>query len=86
MQAFAVVGMASNLALPAMRLVHDRFELCDRQGWLRNQVAVLIHPRAVRHVHLDPVRAVIELLARRFSRFDRTINDLHSLRYVNSRA
>src|SRR5215471_16509612 len=33
----------------------------------------------MRHVDLDPVGAVIELLARRLSCFDRTINDLSSL-------
>src|ERR1700756_4576627 len=32
------------------------------------------------HIDLDPVGAVIELLARRFPRFDRTVDDLSALR------
>src|SRR5207244_1516603 len=43
-------------------------------------LAVLVRPRAVRHVDLDPVGAVFELLARRLARIDRTIDDLRALR------
>ena len=33
----------------------------------------------MRHVHLDPVGAVVKLFAGRLARFDRTINDLRAL-------
>ena len=37
------------------------------------------------HVHLDPVRSMIELLARRFARFDRTIDELGAFRHFDFR-
>ena len=39
----------------------------------------------MRHVDFDPVGAMIKLFARRFSRFDRPINNLHSLRHLQFR-
>ena len=50
-----------------------------RERGLRHQLAVLVAPRAVRHVHLDPVGAVVELLARGFAGFDGSVDDLHAL-------
>src|SRR5438132_8554448 len=37
------------------------------------------------HVDLDPVRAVIELLARGLARFDRTVDQLRALRHRDLR-
>src|SRR5260221_10058370 len=42
-------------------------------------MALLVHPGAVRHVDLDPVRAVIELLARRLAGFHGAVDDLNTL-------
>jgi hypothetical protein len=39
-----VVGVTGDLFAPAMRLIDDRFELLDRQGGLRNEGALFIHP------------------------------------------
>src|SRR5205807_4822541 len=42
-------------------------------------------PRPMRHVDLDPVRAVIELLARGLARFDRTVDQLRAFRHRDLR-
>src|SRR5439155_18610649 len=82
LQARPVIGVAGDLAAPSVRLVHDGLELLDRQGGLRNERTLLIDPRPVRHVHLDPVRAVIQLLARRLARLDGAIDQLRPLRHL----
>ena len=64
-----------------MRLVDDGAQLLHRQRRLRHQGALLVHPRAMRHVHLDPVGAVVELLARGLARLDRTVDELRALRH-----
>ena len=85
LQAFSTVGVAGHFLPPAVSLVHNRAQFLDRQRRLRHQFAVLSHPRPMRHVHLDPVRAVVELLARGLARLDRSIDDLHALRHFDLR-
>ena len=85
LQADAVVSVASDFLSPAVGFVHDRLQFFHGQGWLRNQFAVLSHPGTMRHVDLDPVGAVVELFARRFARFDRTVDDLRALGHVEFR-
>src|SRR3954464_3318545 len=80
MQSLAVVGVAGDLGFPAVRLVDDRAQLVEGQRRLRDEVALLVEPRTVRHVDLDPVRAVIELLARRLARLNRAVNELRAFR------
>ena len=53
-----------------------------RQRGLRDQLAVLADPGAMRHVDLDPVGAVVELLARGLAGFDRAVDDLRALRHL----
>src|ERR1700751_1591619 len=65
--------------MPAMRLIDDRLQLLDGKRGLRDELASIVHPRAMRHVHLDPVGTVIELLARRAPRFDRPVDQLRPL-------
>src|SRR5208283_4024514 len=43
---------------------------------------VLAHPRAMRHVDLDPVSAVIELLPRRLPRLNRAVDNLRAFGHV----
>src|SRR6201999_2208594 len=45
-------------------------------------MTLLVGPRAMGHVDLDPVGAVFELLAGGFARFDRAIDDLHAFGHV----
>ena len=85
LQAFSAIGVAGDFLSPAVSFVHNRAQFLDRERGLRNQFAVLAHPRAVRHVDLDPVGAVVELLARRFARLDRTVDDLHAFRHFDLR-
>ena len=80
-----VVGVARDFFLPAMRLVHNGLQLFHCQRRLRHQVSLLVHPRPVRHVHLDPVRAVLQLLARRLARLDGTIHNLRALGHLQFR-
>src|SRR5436853_37674 len=67
-QPLAAVRVAGHLALLSVRLVDDRAQLLDRERRLRDEVAGLVEPRAVRHVDLDPVGAVVDLLARGLAR------------------
>src|SRR5207302_4038749 len=50
-----------------------------------DQVALFVEPRAMRHVDLDPVRAMIELLARGLARLDRTVDQLRAFRHSDLR-
>ena len=85
LQADAVIGVTGNVAAPAMCLINDRPEFFHRQRRLRHQRALLIDPGAVRHVHLDPVGAVIKLLAGRLARFNRPVDQLRSLGHEDLR-
>ena len=85
LQSDAVVGVARHFLSPSVRFVHDRLQLFHRQRRLRHQLSFLVHPRPVRHVHLDPVRAVLELLARSLARFHRAVHDLHALGHLQFR-
>ncbi len=62
-----------------MRLVNNGFQFFDRQSRLRKKLALFIYPGTMRHVHLDPVRTVVELFPSGLTSFDRTINNLHAL-------
>ena len=79
-QADAVIGVARDFLPPAVGLVDDRADLFERQRRLREEIPTLVEPRSVCHVDLDPVGAVIELLAGRLSRLDRTVHDLGAFR------
>src|SRR5215472_13286111 len=74
----STIGMARDLLAPTMRLVRDRLDLLQCQGRLRNQMALFVGPGAVRHVDLDPVGAVIELLPCDLAEFDRAIAELRA--------
>ena len=79
LQAFSAVSVASDLFSPAMSLVHNRTQFLHSQSRLRYQFAVFSDPRPMRHIHFDPVGAVVKLLARGLTRLDRSVNDLHPL-------
>ena len=82
MQPNASVGVASYFLSPAMSLVDNRFEFFQRECRLRNQFAILAHPGTMRHVNLDPVGSVVQLLARSFAGFDRPVDELRALGHV----
>src|SRR5207253_1513991 len=82
LQAFPAVSVASYLFSPAVSFVHNRAQFLHRQRRLRYQLAILANaavtnPGPMRHINLDPVRAVVELLARGLARLDRSVDDLH---------
>src|SRR4051794_16984606 len=81
MQALATVGVACHLVSPAVRFVADGLDLLNGQRGLRDQLAVLVGPGPMRHIDLDPVSAVIELLACSLARLDRAVDDLHAFGY-----
>jgi len=75
-QANTAVGVTGDFLSPTVSLVHNRAQLFDGKRGLRCQLAILSDPRTVRHIHLDPVRTVVELLARRLARFHRPVDNL----------
>src|SRR5215831_17990182 len=83
MQPFAAVGMACNLVSPTMRFIDNCLQLLHCERRLRDELAILVCPRAMRHVHLDPVGSIVELLARRFPRLHRSVDYLYPLRHLN---
>ena len=83
LQAGAVVGVAGDVPLPAVRLVDDRLQLLDGQRRLRDEIAVAVEPRAVRHVDLEPVGAVRQLLAGGLARLDGTVDELGAARHAD---
>ena len=85
LQADAVVGVAGHFFAPAVRFVHDGFQLFERKRGLRDEISLFIHPRAMRHVHLDPIRSVIELLARGLARFHRPVHELRAFGHIELR-
>jgi hypothetical protein len=86
MQPFAAVRVTGNFFLPAMGLIDDGLQLLDGQRRLRNEVALLVDPRAMGHVDLEPIGAVIELLAGRLARLDRTVDQLRPFRHFDLRS
>jgi len=52
--------VAGYLPSPAVRLVDDRLQLVHGERGLRDEISLLVHPRAVGHVDLDPVRSALE--------------------------
>src|SRR5258708_10986384 len=75
----SAVRMAGNFALLAVGFVDHRLDFVQSQRRLRDQMALLVDPRTMRHVDLDPVSAVINLLARDLAQFDWTIAELRAL-------
>src|SRR6266536_4175758 len=82
LHAFTAISVTGNFLSPAVGFVHDRAQFVQGQGRLRCQFSILADPRTVRHVYLDPIGAVVKLLARRLARFNRAVNDLYALRHV----
>src|SRR6202049_2909726 len=83
LQARPVVGVAGYLPAPSVRLVDNGLELLDGQGGLRNQRTLLIDPGTVRHIHLDPVRAVVQLAAPCFAPLDGPIDQLRAFWHLD---
>src|ERR1700722_14531402 len=81
-QADAAVGMARNFLAPAVSLVDNRPQLFDGERGLRYEFAILAHPRPMRHIDLDPVGAMIQLLPRGFASLDGTVDNLHAFGHV----
>src|SRR5438034_1245289 len=63
LQSDAVICMTCYFLGPPVSFVNDCLQLLDGESWLRHQLPVLPEPRSVRHVYLDPIRAMVELLA-----------------------
>src|ERR1017187_1728312 len=76
MQADSAVGVAGDLLTPAVSFVDDRAQLLDRERGLGDQIAILPDPGTMRDVALDPVSAMIELLACRFAGLYRSVDNL----------
>ncbi len=85
MQANTAISMASDFLLLAMRFIHHGFEFFYSQRGLRYQMALFIDPGAVRHIDLDPVCAVLQLLPRDLAQFYWTITKLRALGHHNVR-
>src|SRR5256885_514568 len=81
LQADAAVRVTRDFLPPAVRFVDNGLEFVERQRGLRHEFSILADPGAVRHVDLDPVGAMVELLARRFAGLDWAVDDLCSLRH-----
>src|SRR5216684_3242247 len=85
LQSDSIVRMARHFLPPPVRLIHHGLQLFQRQGRLRNQIPLLVHPRAMRHVHLDPIRAMLELLPRGLACLHRTVDKLRAFRHLQFR-
>src|SRR5215469_7412573 len=83
MKSDAVVCVAGDLLAPAVCLVDNSFDLIERQRGLRVELALLVDPGAMGHVNLDPVRAVVKLLARSLASLNWSIDELCALRHVD---
>src|SRR5438105_11106515 len=83
LQADPTIGVAGHFPFPAVRLVDDRLDLLQRERRLADEVALLVDPGTVGHVDLDPVGALLELLAGRLARLDRAVDELRSLGHVD---
>src|SRR5205807_8782138 len=84
-EAYAAISVAGNFVLLSVRLVGDCLQFFHGKRGLRNQVALLIDPGAVRHVDLDPVSAILKLLAGSLAQFYRAIGKLRAFRYSDVR-
>src|SRR5204863_308540 len=78
LQTDAVVCVTCHFLSPSVSFIHNRLQLLDGQSWLRYQYPVFPEPRPMRHIDLDPISAVVELLASCLPCFDGTIDNLHS--------
>src|SRR6185312_12009084 len=70
---------------PAVGFIDNRLQLFDRKRGLRNQISLVIDPRTMRHIDLDPVSAIVELFARGFTSLDWTVDELCAFRNSNFR-
>ena len=86
LQTDAVICVTCHFLSPSVSFIHNRLQFLDGQSWLRHQFPVFPKPRPVRHINLDPVRAVVELLASRFPCFHRAIDHLYSFRHFQFRS
>src|SRR5690242_12959838 len=82
LQANSIVGVAGYFLSPAVRFVHDGFQFVHGKRGLRNKLSLSVHPRPVRHVNLDPIGPMIQLLTRSLAGFDGPIHDLRALRNI----
>ena len=78
MQAFAAIGVAGDLLVPAVGFINNGLQFLNGERGLGEEFVVLIHPGAMGHVNLHPIHAVRELLAGGFARLDRAVNNLHA--------
>src|SRR5437762_13406530 len=85
MQPDSAISMAGYFLAPSVGFIHHGLQLFHCEGRLRNQLAVFPDPRPMGHVHLNPVGAMVKLLARCLPRLDRSINELRSLWHVKLR-
>ncbi len=76
LQTRPVVGVAGHSPSPAMGLIHDGLQFFDGERRLRHQGALCVEPGAMGHIHLDPIRALVQLLARRLACFDGSVDQL----------
>src|SRR5882724_3949021 len=83
MESHSAVGVAGDLLAPAVSLVDNGAKLFNGECGLRHQFSILADPGSMRHVDLDPVRAVVELLACRLARFHRAVDNLRALRHYD---
>ena len=86
LQSDAVICMTGYFLGPSVSFVYDRLQLLHGKSWLRHQLTVLPDPRSVRHVYLDPIRAVIELFTSCLPGFYRTIDDLYTFWHFQFRS
>src|SRR5215472_8338824 len=77
----AAIRMARNPVLLPVGLIRYCFDFLQRQRWLRDQMALLVHPRAMRHVNLDPICTVFKLLPRNLSQLYGPIAKLRTFRH-----
>src|SRR5437868_3903580 len=78
LQADSAISVAGYFLSPAVGLIHNCPEFFHGERRLRDQFTIFAGPGAMRHVDLNPVGAVIELLAGGLAGLHRAVNDLHS--------
>src|SRR6185312_9623884 len=79
MQTDAAVSMAGDFLLLPMGFIGNSLELFRGECWLGDQFALLVHPGAVRHVNLDPVGPVLQLLTRNLSQLNWPVSQLRAM-------
>src|SRR5260370_2299595 len=79
LQSDSVVCVARNFFTPPVRFIYDGFQFFQCERRLRNQIPLLVHPGTVRHVNLNPVAPMPELLSRAFARSHWAVAALRAL-------